>query len=163
MCHRVVSAQTTLFFYMGRKRRRAQSACFPPEKASGGNIYIYIARTLSGLVLKNAKGRERNFLARTFWTNDGALGCNLEDIAVSLMGRNVDRSFWGIGSGASASHCSRKLIDNAVYPRGAFFDCAILYLDAHAGWFSTCICHMGGAGRFCGRDRVYEKYAPRLV
>ena len=80
-------------------------------------------------MLKNAKGAVKNFLGRTFWNNDGALRCNLAGIAISLMCRNVDRSFWSIGSGGVCQTLFTALMNNAVYPRHGFSDCAILYQD----------------------------------
>ena len=74
-------------------------------------------------------GSVKNFPGRTFWNNDGAMRFNLEVIAKSIMGRNLDRVLSDY----------RKRMRRPVIAHGAdkrrslsaawFFDCDILYQD----------------------------------
>ena len=48
---------------------------------------------------------------------------------MALLGENVARAFWPIGSGGVGQSLFTTLIHNAINPTRGFFDCTSMYLD----------------------------------
>ena len=95
-CHRLDSAQKTrVSCTSGVEGDRKLPALRQIDKASGNNIYIYSAGAIWNRA-ENAKDRVNNFPGRAFRNKDGASGCNLAGIAISLVGLNLDRALWSI-------------------------------------------------------------------
>jgi phage/plasmid-associated DNA primase len=68
-------------------------------KGGCNNVYLYLPHRLLDPVSDEVKQRVRQFLNTTFWNNGRAFECCLAAMTLALRGDNVDRAFWGIGSG----------------------------------------------------------------
>ena len=69
------------------------------------------------------------FLESTFCDNAWPLQCTIAGLSIALLVGNVDREFWSIGGGGVGLPLSTTLINNAIHPTHAFFDCDALYMD----------------------------------
>ena len=69
------------------------------------------------------------FLNTTFYDNEYAFRCTIAGLSMALLGENVDRACWAIGSGGAGQSLFATLIRNAINPMRGFFDCTSLYLD----------------------------------
>ena len=99
------------------------------DKRATNNIYTYIARTLTDEIEIDSHRRLVGFLNTTFYDNEYAFRCTIAGISMALLGENVDRAFWTIGSGGVGQSLLTTLIRNAISPMRGFFDCTSLYLD----------------------------------
>ena len=101
------------------------------SKSAANNIYTYVSirMLMRDHQLEAAQERLMKFLSSTFYKNSEALSCTIAGLSIAIIGENVDRAFWTIGSGGAGKSLFTSLIHNAMAPTRGFFDCASLYLD----------------------------------
>lgn len=93
------------------------------------NLYLAIPHPLRDPVLDESRDKVQKFLQQTFWSNTPALECQFAALAIALRGLNVDRAFWGIGSGGVGQSLFSALLAAILGPRHSYLDMSIYYSD----------------------------------
>ena len=98
-------------------------------KSHRDNIYMHIERRITDPLADTALARLELIPSRTFYRNERALESAMGALSLFFVGYNVDRAFWSIGGGGVGQSLFTALVNNALYPKHGFFDCAALYQD----------------------------------
>ena len=98
-------------------------------KKPTNNIYTYIAHAILGDASTCVSRRLGEFVSETFYKNEHALNCTLAGLAISIIGGNVRRCFWTIGSSGAGQTLLTTLIHNALNPMHSYAGCDALRCD----------------------------------
>ena len=93
------------------------------------NLYVHIPHPLLDPVLADAKGRLKEFYARTFWCNFDVFQCCEAAQALAKRGINIDRCFIGVSPGGVGQSLYSTLLAAVYGHNHAFFDPNVWYAD----------------------------------
>ena len=85
-------------------------------KKSTNDIYTYIASSLLGESSTCVNRRLHEFISKTFYDNEYAMRFTFAGLAMAILGENVGRAFWTIGSDGVGKSLLTTLIHNAMNP-----------------------------------------------
>ncbi|CAE7208891.1 unnamed protein product, partial [Symbiodinium natans] len=99
------------------------------QKAGSNNIYTFLPHRLLDPVPDDVKQRVQHFWYTTYWNNGEAFDCFMSALTLAIRGENVDRAFWGIGSGGVGQSLQTAHLEAILGSFHACLDMNIYYSD----------------------------------
>ena len=98
-------------------------------KSGSNNIYIFLPHRILDPVPADAKTRVHKFWQTTYWNNRPALRCFMAALTLAMRGKNVDRAFWGVGSGGVGQSLQTAHLEAILGSFHSYLDMNIYYSD----------------------------------
>ena len=99
------------------------------QKTGSNNVYVFLPHRLLDPVSDDVKSRLSTFWKTTYWNNEAAFGCFMSALTLAIRGENVDRAFWGVGSGGVGQSLQTTHIEAILGSFHACLDMNIYYSD----------------------------------
>lgn len=93
------------------------------------NIYVYLPHRMLDPVADEVKERLHRFWRTTYWGNLEAFEVFMASLTLALRGENVDRAFWGIGSGGVGQSLQTAHIEAILGEYHTCLDMNIYFVD----------------------------------
>ena len=99
------------------------------RKAPENSVYVFLPHRILDPVADCVKEKVQKFWETTFWQNRMGLQCCLASLTLALRGENVDRAFWGMGSGGVGQSLQTAHLEAILGSFHTCLDMNIYYSD----------------------------------
>ncbi|CAE7905850.1 unnamed protein product, partial [Symbiodinium necroappetens] len=99
------------------------------RKSGSNNIYVFLPHRILDPVSADAKMRVHKFWQTTYWSNRPAFKCFTAALTLAIRGENVDRAFWGLGSGGVGQSLQTAHLEAILGSFHSCLDMNIYYSD----------------------------------
>ena len=113
------------------------------RKTARSNVYVYLPHRMLDPVADDVKKRVDLFWKTTYWGNAEAFQVFMASFVLALRGENVDRAFWGIGSGGVGQSLHTAHLEAILGEYHTCLDMNIYFVDEAVEWtISLILLHM---------------------
>ena len=99
------------------------------QKRPEANVYVFLPHRILDPVPEHVKERVQTFWNTTYWGNGAAFEVCMASLTLALRGENVDRAFWGIGSGGVGQSLQTAHIEAILGTYHSCLDMNIYFVD----------------------------------
>ena len=98
-------------------------------KSATNNIYVFLPHRILDPLSEAVKERVQRFWRTTYWGNAAAFEVFLASLTLALRGENVDRAFWGVGSGGVGRSLQTAHLEAILGQYHSCLDMNIYFVD----------------------------------
>lgn len=99
------------------------------QKRPEANVYVFLPHRILDPIPDHVKERVQTFWNTTYWGNGAAFEVCMASLTLALRGENVDRAFWGIGSGGVGQSLQTAHIEAILGTYHSCLDMNIYFVD----------------------------------
>lgn len=98
-------------------------------KSASNNIYVFLPHKMLDPISDEVKARVERFWRTSYWGNAPAFDVFMASLTLALRGENVDRAFWGLGSGGVGQSLQTAHLEAILGQYHSCLDMNIYFLD----------------------------------
>ena len=98
-------------------------------KSPQTNVYVYLPHRMLDPVVDDEKNRVNMFWKTTYWGNAPAFDVCMASLTLDFRGENVDRAFWGVGSGGVGQSLQTAHLEAILGNYHSCLDMNIYFID----------------------------------
>ena len=99
------------------------------RKSPDNSLYVLLPHRILDPVSNEIKNRVEKFWKTTYWGNAGAFQVCMASLTLALHGENVDRAFWGVGSGGVGQSLQTAHLEALLGNYHSCLDMNIYFVD----------------------------------